>query len=220
MSLRHNQPRRAYTMVEILMAVGVFSLVSLVVFQFISWSRRAQDATSWKQSATDAVKLNEVFWQQHFTAATFQLKSLNVNAMGIIQAPPEVIEAPVKIRSGGEGDIMASYSGGAGEWEVWTFKTFRRNPVTSEYDEYIVTGYLKGSHPAVELHGRVVLGGNVVNQAKLLENVTAITSSTRSSPDENINVLSIEFEVSHPRRSALKVSKKSNFRVSTTIESL
>lgn len=210
--------KKGFTMIEMLISVGVVALISIVVMQFTSWMTNAQKITGWKQSAVDEQRLNEIFWQKHFTGATSRIESLVVNASGVITSPAVIATEPVLIRGGGNGSLMTAYPADGKEWPIWEFKTFEKETATNKYVESKVTGFLKGSKPNIEFYGRVVQGGSVISEQKLMSNVEEINASRRFFPDENVTVLTVEFVVSYPLQNKLKVRKQSNFRISTVLE--
>ncbi|NLF95154.1 MAG: prepilin-type N-terminal cleavage/methylation domain-containing protein [Candidatus Riflebacteria bacterium] len=210
--------KKGVTLIEILISVSVVAIISVVVMQFTSWMTNAQKITGWKQSAVDEQRLNEIFWQKHFTGATSRIESLVVDANGVITTPAVIATEPVMIRGGGSGNLMAAYPADGKEWPVWEFKTFEKEAASSKYIESTVTGFLKGSKPNIEFYGRVVQGGAVIGEQKLMSNVEEINSSSRFFPDENVTVLTVEFVVSYPFQDKLKVRKQSNFRISTVLE--
>ncbi|MBF0408634.1 MAG: type II secretion system protein [Candidatus Riflebacteria bacterium] len=211
---------RGVTMVEMLVVVVIFSLVSLVVFSFTSWVNKTQEITSWKQSAIDAMRLNEIFWEKHFSAATPQIKSLVVDSKGVIQLTPDIASKPLKIRSAGEGDLMAKYPDGSKEWAVWQFQTFKKLSTGNSFEEYQVTGFLRGKAPDISLFGRIKKGAKVVLEQKLLFDVSSISSTVRSYPGENVSVISFEFAIKHPRKPEMVVRGRSQFKIATDIENL
>ncbi len=215
----HNIKRRGVTLVEIIISVSVVAVISVVVMQFTSWMTNAQKITAWKQSAVDDQRLNEIFWQKHFTGATSRIESLVVDAHGVITTPAVIATEPVMIRGGGNGNLMTEYPADGKEWTVWEFKTFEKEAAGSSYIESTVTGFLKGTRPFIEFYGRVSRGGGVVSEQRLMCNVDEINSSRRFFPDENVTVLTVEFVVSYPLHDSMKVRKQSNFRISTVLES-
>lgn len=207
------------TLAEILIAVGVMGIVSLVVMQFTSWMTNAQKMTAWKQNVVDAQRLNEIFWQKYFTGATSRIDSLVVNAQGVITTPAVIATEAVKIRNSGSGNLMADYPADGSEWPVWVFKTFEKEATTNNYIASTVTGFLKGASPHIEFYGRITRDDVVLTDQKLLENVGAISASTRYFPDENLTVLTVNFVVNNPLHENMQIRKQSNFRISTILES-
>lgn len=212
---------RGVTLVEVMVAVGVFGLVSMVVFGFTRWMNSAQALTGWKQSSLDAIRLNEVFWQKYFSAATGKIKSLTVDAKGVVVGTPDIATEPVKIRFGGTGNLMMGYVDGPGEWPVWRFNAIQQKTDGSGgYQDRVVTGYLTGSRPDVRLHARIQVGGKTVLHQELLANVVGLEGSVRAYPEESAQVLTIEFLLQNPQRPDLRMREKSQFRISTDIEPL
>ncbi len=209
---------RGFTLVEIMVALFVFGLVSMIVFRFTRWVNDAQALTAWKQSAQDSLRLNELFWQKHFTGATRKLSSLLVDSQGVIQTPPTIATAPVKIRNKGTGNLMSGYPNTLSEWPLWQFKTFHKQAGANTWDEFDVIGVLHGRGGNITLTGRVKSGSKIVSEMKLMENVISIKASTRDFKEENLTVLTIEFILAHPRRSDIRLKKTSNFKLSTLLE--
>ncbi|PKL44273.1 MAG: hypothetical protein CVV41_06450 [Candidatus Riflebacteria bacterium HGW-Riflebacteria-1] len=206
------------TLVEVLIAVSVVGIISIVVMQFTSWMTNAQKITAWKQTAIDEQRINEIFWQKHFSGATSRIKSMVV-VDGVITTPAEIATEPVKIRGGGSGILLTDYPADGNEWPVWTFKTFEKEAATNNYIESTVTGFLKGVSPRIELYGRVMRGAAVIAEQRLLSNILSISASHRSFPDENVTVLTLDFVVNHPLHEHIQVRKQSNFKISTILES-
>ncbi|OQA09724.1 MAG: hypothetical protein BWY66_00451 [bacterium ADurb.Bin374] len=209
---------RGFTLVEIMVAILVFGLVSLVVFRFTRWMNDAQSLTAWKQSAQDSLRLNEMFWQKHFTGATRKLSSLVVDSQGVIQTPPDIATAPVKIRNGGNGNLMSGYPNTFSEWPVWQFKTFHKQTGANTWDEFDVVGFLQTRDGNTTLTGRVKSGMKIISEVKLMEHVVSIQASTREFKEENLTVLTVEFILAHPRKPDVRLQKTSNFKISTSLE--
>ncbi len=210
--------KHGVTLIEILISVSVVAIISVVVMQFTSWMTNAQKITAWKQGAVDEQRLNEIFWQKHFTGATSRIESMVVDAQGVITTPAVIATEPVMIRGGGSGSLMAAYPADGKEWPVWEFKTYEKEAATSKYIESRVTGFLKGTTPNIEFYGRIIRDGAVIADQKLMSNVHEISAASRYFPDENVTVLTVDFVVSYPFQDKLQVRKQSNFRISTILE--
>lgn len=206
------------TLVEVLIAVSVVGIISIVVMQFTSWMTNAQKITAWKQNAVDDQRVNEIFWQKHFSGATSRIESMIVDK-GVITTPAVIATEPVTIRGGGSGNLMADYPADGSEWPIWTFKTFEKEAATNNYIESTVTGFLKGASPYIELYGRVTRGAAVIAEQRLMSNILSINAANRSFPDENVTVLTVDFVVNHPLHEHIQVRKQSNFKISTVLES-
>lgn len=209
---------RGFTLIEIMVAIFVFSLVSLIVFRFTRWVNEAQALTAWKQTAQDSLRLNELFWQKHFPGATRKLSSLVVDAQGVIQTPPDIATAALKIRNGGNGNLMSGYPSTSSEWPVWQFKTFHKQPGANKWDELEVYGILQSRDGNTTLTGRVKAGSKIISEMKLMEHLVSIQASTREFQEENLTVLTVEFVLGHPRKPDIRLKKTSNFKISTTLE--
>ncbi|MBF0545969.1 MAG: prepilin-type N-terminal cleavage/methylation domain-containing protein [Candidatus Riflebacteria bacterium] len=212
--------RRAFTLLEVIVSVVVFSLVSLVVFEFTRWVNMTQEVTNWKQSAMNAVRLNEVFWEKYFTGATGKINNLVVDSHGVILVPPVIATEPLKIRNAGTGELLTGFTGNETEWPLWQFKTFRKHNTDNTFDEFLVTGFLSGKAPNINLVGRVTSGGKTVVEQQLLFNLTSIKSSVREYTDEHVMVIALEFTLQYPRKPEIVARGSSQFKISTTIESL
>jgi type II secretory pathway pseudopilin PulG len=212
--------RVGFTLVELLVTVTVMSLVILSVTKFVSWVNSSQQVTAWKQRAMDRQRLNEIFWQKHFSAATHKIVSLNTDAHGVLTSPPNIASSALYIVNSGTGDLLSGYTGAGGDYTLWQFTTHKKDAAANTYTETNVRAFVRGSAPNLELWAQLTRGGNNVLKQKLLENLESINASKRFYVQESMSVLEIEFVLSYPHKRSLKVKKTTSFRIPTEIQTL
>lgn len=212
--------RTGFTLVELLVTVTVMSLVILSVTKFVSWVNSSQQVTAWKQTAIDKQRLNEIFWQKHFSAATHKIVSLNTDAHGVLVSPPDVATSALYIVNSGSGDLLSGYTGAGGDYTLWEFTTHKKDAGANTYTETDVKAFVRGSSPDLELWAQLTRDGNNVLKQKLLENLEAINASKRVYVQESMSVLELEFILSYPKKRSLKVKKTTSFRIPTEIQDL
>ncbi|MGM0599248.1 MAG: type IV pilus modification PilV family protein [Candidatus Rifleibacteriota bacterium] len=209
-----------FTLVELLVTVSVMSLVILSVTKFVSWVNSSQQVTAWKQNAMDRQRLNEIFWQKYFSAATHKIVSLNTDAKGVLITPPDVATSSLYIVSSGSGNLLSGYTGAGGDYTLWKFTIHKKDAAANTYTETNVKAFVRGSVQRLELWAELTRDGNTVLKQKLLENLEAINASKREYKQESMSVLELEFILSYPHKRSLKVKKTTSFRIPTEIQDL
>ncbi|GAB1354054.1 hypothetical protein MASR1M12_27920 [Erysipelotrichia bacterium] len=210
--------KQGFTLVELMIAVSVFSLVILVVTKFTSWVNNSQKITAWKQKVIDQQRLNEIFWQKYFSAATYKISSLAPNQFGVLVTPAKIATSTVLMAGGGKGKLLAGYTGGF--LNLWNFKVFEKKTGSTMYIESEVKAFVKTTDKVVELYAEIIRNGSIIQNQRLLTDLEEINASSRFYQEENMTVLDLEFVVSYPENKMLKVRKTTSFRIPTTIESL
>lgn len=220
MMMNKSGKNSGFTLIELMIAIVILSLVILTVTKFTSWINNSQQITAWKQSAIDQQRLNEVFWQKYFSAATYKISSLKVNAFGVLTAPAEIATSTVFMVQTGSGNLLSTHPGTPGDWELWHFKVFEKEAGTTTYIESDVKAFVREKNSSLELYGQVNRDGKMILQQKLLSDLEEINASNRFYHEENTTVLDLEFVLSYPKNKSLKVRKTTSFRIPTNIESL
>lgn len=216
-----NTPR-GFTLVEILIAVGVFSLVSITIISFSRFYYSAVSVTGWKQTASRSLRLNNIFWQDHFVAATHRIRGTIQTdpETGVITSEVEFDEPPLKIRNEGRGSLLPDDYDGE-RYELWTFEVTKKDEDNQLFEGSRVTAYLFESAPNTQLWVEVTdPQDNPIRNLKLLDNLLSVESMTRRYADENAWGLSINFVLKHPHREGITVNGGFEVRVNTEIQTL
>ena len=153
MSMRQD---RAVTLVEVLLALTIFTILGMLLLSLSRFSHTAVNVTGWKQTAHDSLKKNVVFWSKYLTAATYRVDQIQTDATGVIQGTPTITSVPLKIRGGGAGNLMKDFPGTAAEWPLWQFQIHEKTAdATVKYTSKDVLCYLKGAPPSPSPHRRI-----------------------------------------------------------------
>lgn len=212
--------KKGFTLVELIIASGVFLLIGTVVFSLYHFSYKSFSITTWKQDAQNHLKLNNAFWQKYLSGATHKLAKLSTDAQGTIIGDADITVIPFKIKNRGSGDLLALYSG-AGPYSLWSGEVHVKDEGSVSYQTFVVEGYLLGKHPDVELYGKVLnTDGSVVRSVLLLKNVAKIEASIRPYPEEYSNSLRLVFTVQDPKRPDITADGVIEVRINTEIEEL
>lgn len=213
--------KQGFTLVEILVSLGVFVIVGAVVFSVYHFSYTSYKVTSWKQEAQNYLKLNNVFWQKYLSGATNKLTRLDTDAEGVVIGTAEITEIPFKIKNGGSGDLLADYAAGVDPVLLWYGQFHVKDEASMNYQTVTVEAHLSGTRPNVTLHGKVKdATGKVVRDVELLRNLVKIDASVRPYDEEYASSLRLVFTVQDPRKPENQADGVMEVRINTDIESL
>lgn len=213
--------RNGFTLVEILIASGVFVIIGVVVGSMYHFSYTSFTTTSWKQDAQNYLKLNNVFWQKYLSGATHKLTKLDIDAKGVILGNAEITSIPFKIKNKGVGNLLAAYTGGNDPWPLWSGQFHVKDDTTLSYQTLVIEAYLVGSFPDVRLYGKTSdLTGKVISNSLLLKNVSRIEASLRPYDEEYASSLRLVFTVQDPKRLENLADGIIEVRINTQIEEL
>ena len=212
-----SEGRTGFTLVEIVIALGVFMLVLIVVFGFNRYYFNAVSITGWRQTAHQALKLNAIFWQDHFVAATHRITHIETDSSGVIVGSVLFNKAGLNIRSRGAGNLLDGYPGDGSRFELWNFEISKRDEAAGLFEGNRVSAFVQGTGLNINLWGQIASGGVVLREIKLLENVAQVRGTVRRYEAENANALKLDFVLQHPQRPAIREEGSVEVRVNTEI---
>ena len=212
--------QKGVTLVEVLIAGSVLSMVCIILFSFYRGSISSYRLTNWKQESNDLLKKNNAFWDKYFAAATDRVEFLRTDSRGVIIGKAKITSVPVKMRNSGRGNLLRGYKGGASPWKLWEFESHIKNKAGNNFETYIISAYLTGRKPNIELFGEVRRSGKVINKVKLLSGVDSILASLRSYDEENVTSIKLEFILKNPSKSSMELRSNFEMRVNTKVISL